>query len=42
MMKRTLIDIADPWQAILGGSEEILADMAMRQAMKFYPQGARL
>ncbi|GAN04906.1 acyl-CoA dehydrogenase-like protein [Mucor ambiguus] len=28
--------------AILGGSEEIMADLGIRQAMKYYPQGARL
>jgi len=29
-------------QAILGGSEEILADFAMRQAMKVFPPDAKL
>lgn len=28
--------------AILGGSEEIMADLAIRQAMKIFPKGARL
>ncbi|KAJ3303524.1 hypothetical protein HDV03_003703 [Kappamyces sp. JEL0829] len=28
--------------AILGGSEEIMGDLAIRQAMKFFPKGARL
>ncbi|SAL99366.1 hypothetical protein, partial, partial [Absidia glauca] len=28
--------------AILGGSEEIMADLGVRQAMKYFPTGARL
>jgi len=28
--------------AILGGSEEIMADLGVRQAMKYYPAHARL
>jgi alkylation response protein AidB-like acyl-CoA dehydrogenase len=28
--------------AILGGSEEIMADLGVRQAMKYYPSSARL
>ncbi|KAJ1566414.1 hypothetical protein HK405_009904 [Cladochytrium tenue] len=28
--------------AILGGAEEVLADLGVRQAMKFYPKNARL
>ncbi|KAI8992145.1 acyl-CoA dehydrogenase/oxidase [Mycotypha africana] len=30
------------FSAILGGSEEIMADLGVRQAMKYYPSGARL
>ncbi|KAI8093740.1 acyl-CoA dehydrogenase/oxidase [Halteromyces radiatus] len=30
------------FSAILGGSEEIMADLGVRQAMKYFPKGARL
>jgi hypothetical protein len=30
------------FSAILGGSEEIMADLGVRQALKKYPEGARL
>lgn len=30
------------FDAILGGAEEVLADLGVRQAMKFMPRGAKL
>ena len=33
---------ANKFAAILGGSEEIMADLGVKQAMKFYPKSARL
>lgn len=33
---------SNKYAAILGGSEEIMADLGIRQAMKQFPKGARL
>jgi len=33
---------AQKYAAILGGSEEIMADLGVRQSMRFFPQGAKL
>jgi hypothetical protein len=36
------ICLSDRFGAILGGSEEIMLDLGVRQAMKFFPPDAKL